>query len=140
MTDLTLTVERTINAPQVDVFNAWLNPDMLRRFMMPAAGMSVSKALTEPRIGGRFHIVMQSGETEIPHTGIYREIVPNNRIVFTWESPYSVENSLVTLTFAPVTDGTKVTLTHIRFSDAETRDNHSNGWASILKAFEDLLN
>ena len=139
MTDLTLTVERTINAPQADVFNAWLNPEMLRKFMMPAAGMSVSKASTEPKPGGRFHIVMKAGENEIPHSGTYREISPNDRIVFTWESPYSVDDSTVTLTFDTAPDGTRVTLTHVRFVDAATRDNHGEGWANILETFETLL-
>ncbi|WP_299727445.1 SRPBCC domain-containing protein [uncultured Tateyamaria sp.] len=139
MNDLNLTVERTIKAAQTDVFNAWLNPDMLRQFMMPASGMSVSKASNEPKEGGRFEIVMVAGEDEIPHSGTYREISPHDRIVFTWESPYSVEDSTVTLAFAPTEDGTRVTLTHVRFRDEETRDNHQGGWTGILGALETAL-
>ena len=44
MTDLTLTVERTIQAPQQDLFRAWLDPEMLRRFMTPGPGMTVPRA------------------------------------------------------------------------------------------------
>lgn len=139
MTDLNLTVERTIKAKQADVFNAWLDPQMLRQFMMPAAGMSVPKASNDPREGGRFEIVMLAGEKEIPHAGTYREISPHDRIVFTWESPYSVDNSTVTLTFAPAEQGTRVTLTHVRFSDAETRDNHKGGWDGILETLDAAL-
>lgn len=139
MTDLKLTVERTIKAAQADVFNAWLNPDMLRQFMMPAAGMSVPKASNDPKEGGRFEIVMLAGENEIPHAGTYREISPHDRIVFTWETPFSVDDSTVTLTFDPIEGGTQVTLTHVRFSDAETRDNHKGGWAGILKALDATL-
>ena len=139
MSDLSLTVERTIKAPPEDVFNAWLNPDMLRQFMMPAAGMSVPKASNDPKEGGRFEIIMQAGEDEIPHAGTYREINPHSRLVFTWESPYSVDDSTVTLTFAPVQDGTHVTLHHVRFKDAETRDNHNGGWTGILDALDAKL-
>ena len=140
MTDLTLTVERTIKAAQTDVFNAWLNPEMLRKFMMPAAGMSVPKASNDPKEGGRFEIIMSAGENEIPHSGTYREITPHERIVFTWESPYSVDESTVTLTFDPTDDGTHVTLTHVRFADEQTRDNHQGGWVGILETLDATLN
>lgn len=139
MTDLTLTVERTIKAPQADVFNAWLNPEMLRRFMMPVPGMSVPKATSDAKTGGRFEILMVSGETEIPHSGTYREIDPHDRIVFTWESPFSVDESTVTLTFSPKDGGTHVTLTHTRFQNEETRDNHKGGWTGILGALDTAL-
>ena len=140
MTDLSLKVERTIKAPQKDVFNAWLNPDMLRKFMMPAAGMTVPTASNDPQEGGRFEIVMRAGENDIPHAGTYREISPHNRIVFTWESPYSVDESTVTLTFDPTDDGTHVTLTHVRFADEQTRDNHQGGWVGILETLDATLN
>lgn len=139
MNDLTLTVERVIRAAPAEVFNAWLNPEMLRRFMMPAAGMSVPRAASDPKEGGRFEIVMRAGENEIPHAGTYREIRPHDRIVFSWESPFSVDDSTVTLTFAPVDGGTHVTLTHVRFRDAETRDNHKGGWVGILGALDATL-
>ena len=34
--ELTLTLSRTINAPVEKVFNAWLNPEILAKFMLPA--------------------------------------------------------------------------------------------------------
>ncbi len=139
MNDLNLTVERTIKAAQADVFNAWLDPEMLRKFMMPAAGMSVPKASNDPKEGGRFEIVMLAGDSEIPHAGTYREISPHDRIVFTWESPFSVDDSTVTLTFAPAEQGTRVTLTHVRFRDTETRDNHKGGWNGILETLDAAL-
>ena len=134
MTELTLTVERTINAPQEDVFNAWLKPETLQKFMTPGPGMSVPRAETDPQAGGRFAIVMQGEGGEIPHAGTYREISPHDRIVFTWESPYSVDDSTVTLTFDTVAEGTHVVLTHVRFADETARDNHKGGWTSILNA------
>ena len=139
MTDLNLKVERTIKAKQEDVFNAWLNPEMLRQFMMPAAGMSVPKASNDPKEGGRFEIVMLAGENEIPHAGTYNEIKLHDRIVFTWESPFSAGDSTVTLTFAEVETGTHVMLSHERFADAESRDNHKGGWIVILDGLNTLL-
>lgn len=112
---------------------------MLRQFMMPAAGMSVPKASNDPKEGGRFEIIMKAGENEIPHGGTYREIKPHKRIVFTWESPFSVADSTVTLKFDPTADGTHVTLTHVRFPDEESSDNHKGGWTGILDALNEKL-
>ena len=139
MTDLSLTTHRTIAAPQEAVFNAWLDPEMLRKFMRPGPGMTTPKAQTDPVKGGRFELVMKAGDDEIPHAGTYKEIDPHSRIVFTWESPFSADDSTVTLDFEPDGDGTKVTLTHVRFVSEESRDNHMGGWTGILAALEETL-
>jgi len=134
MTNLNLKIEREFKAPPNVVFDAWLNPDMLRKFMLPGEGMSVPRASAEAREGGRFEIVMKAGEDEMPHTGTYMEIVPHSRIVFTWESPFSEDDSTVTLEFSPTGSGTVLTLKHERFMTEESRDNHKGGWTRILQA------
>lgn len=139
MTDLTLTVERTINAPQEAVFNAWLNPDMLSKFMRPGEGMAAPRVSNDPKKGGAFEIVMIAGDNELPHTGVYREISPHDRIVFTWESHASIEDSTVTLTFAPADKGTHVTLQHDRFISEEVRENHNGGWTRILAELDSAV-
>jgi len=139
MSELELTVERTIGAAPATVFDAWLNPDMLAKFMIPGPGMSVPKASNDPKEGGRFEITMRAGEDDIPHAGTYKEIRPHDRIVFTWESPFSVEDSTVTLTFVPSGEGTHVTLHHVWFVDQESRNKHEGGWMGILSALNDAL-
>lgn len=137
--ELTMTTERVISAPKARVFDAWLNPEMLARFMTPGPGVIVPKAANDPREGGRFDILMLAGEQELPHAGTYKEISPHDRLVFTWESPVSVDGSTVTLTFADADGGTRLTLTHVRFLDETTRDNHHGGWTSILDALSNAL-
>lgn len=136
MTELSLTVSRTIAAPANKVFDAWLNPEMLMRFMTPGPGMSVPKAATDPVVGGRFNILMKAGEDEIPHAGTYQEISRYSRLVFTWESPFSIEGSTVTLDFVEKNDATEVTLTHVTFPSQDSRDNHEGGWKGILAALD----
>ena len=106
---------------------------MLARFMHPADGMTISKAETEASVGGRFDIVMQVGDKEIPHWGTYQEITPHSKLIFTWESPFSVEGSTVTLTFDESDGATDVSLVHVKFPSEESRDNHAQGWAKILE-------
>jgi len=136
MTDLTMTTERTINASQKALFDAWLDPVMLQKFMTPGPDMTVPHAETDPKVGGSFAITMKAGDTEIPHHGEYKEITPHDRLVFTWYGPSPAENSTVTLTFKPVAGGTLVTLRHDRFVNEESRDNHNSGWNSILAALD----
>ena len=139
MTELKLQVSKTINAAPEKVFNAWLDPEMLARFMLPGPNTSVPSASSDATVGGRFAILMKSGDDEIPHAGTYKEIDPHSRIVFTWESPYSSDDSTVTLDFAPREGGTLITLTHVKFPSEDSRDNHEGGWTQILTVLADVL-
>ena len=132
MNDLTLTVSKRIAAPPARVFEAWLDPEMLAKFMTPGRDMTVPRAATDPVEGGRFDIAMKTANAEIPHSGTYREITRHSRLVFTWESPFSAPGSTVTLDFEEVEGGTQVTLKHVKFTSEERRDNHAGGWTSIL--------
>ena len=132
MSELSLTVQKRIPAPASRVYNAWLDPKMLAKFMLAAPDMTIPDATTDPRKGGRFNILMRMGANDLPHGGTYLDLQPHSRIVFTWESPYSVDGSTVTLDFVPDGDGTMVTLTHQRFATENSRDNHKAGWTAIL--------
>lgn len=132
--DLSLTVSRTIRAPVETVFDAWLDPEMLSRFMTPDEDVTVPSVTVDPVEGGSFEIMMKVGEKELPHSGIYKTIDRYSRLVFTWESAHSIDGSTVTLDFMPVDGGTEVTLTQVGFSSEDSRDGHRKGWAAILAA------
>jgi uncharacterized protein YndB with AHSA1/START domain len=126
-------VDRVIPAPPRTVFEAWLDPEALRRFMCPAPGTSVTRAECDPRVGGKFLVVMNVGGQDLPHRGEYLEIERYTRIVFTWLSAHAGEGSRVTLHFAESPGGqTKLTLEHVGLADAEIRTRHHSGWSSIL--------
>lgn len=132
-TELQLECTRFIPASPEKLFDAWLNPDMLSRFMRPGENMSVPEAKTDPKVGGRFLIVMRAGDKDLPHAGTYQTIDRPNRLAFTWESPMSpIEDSTVTVDFEPADGGTNVRLTHVRFPSEESRDDHKGGWGRIL--------
>jgi uncharacterized protein YndB with AHSA1/START domain len=132
MPELTLTVTRLIPAPPAQVYDAWLDPRMLARFMRPAEGVSVPEATAEARVGGRFRIVMRVGDKDLPHEGTYLELKPHDHIRFTWKSAHSVAGSEVKLAFTPAEGGTFVMLTHVKFASDDARQNHEAGWGRIL--------
>ncbi len=136
MTELTLNISRTINATPKVLFNAWLDPKIMAKFMAPGPDMTVPTARTDPVEGGRFDLIMQAGDQKIPHAGTYKEITRHSRLIFTWESPFSVDDSTVTLNFTPVENGTRIDLHHVKFIDEETRANHEGGWTTILGKLE----
>ena len=109
------------------------------RFMCPGPGMTTPKAETSPEVGGRFDLIMKNDSDELPHGGVYREITRHSRLIFSWESPFSIEGSTVTLDFRPDGDGTHLTLNHVRFPDEESRDNHMGGWTAILGKLDETL-
>ena len=138
-TELSLEVKHTIPAVRKDVFEAWLNPTLLGKFMIPGKGME-STAKCNATVGGEFEIIMKAGEQEIPHHGEYKVIDRFNTLAFTWVSAYTQPDSLVTLTFKDVApDATEVILRHENFPSEDSRNSHEGGWAEILEALESVL-
>lgn len=134
MNEPNVTLTRLIPATPQIVFEAWLDPKMLTQFMCPAPGTSVVTAETDPRVGGRFLVVMRIGDTDRPHQGVYLAIEPFTKIAFTWLSHAASEGSRVTLTFAP--EGSQQTLLTLIHEGLEPRakEAHFKGWSSIVLA------
>jgi len=135
-----LTIKRRFNAPPAKVFAAWIDPEKVKRWMGPG---EVKALLVEadPRTGGRYRWLMQapSGEQHDVR-GVYREVIPNEKLVFTWGWLTTPEReSLVTLTFKSEGDGTLMTLTHEQFFDEEARDRHNQGWTNAMEKLEKYL-
>ncbi|MBO6717505.1 MAG: SRPBCC domain-containing protein [Rhizobiaceae bacterium] len=141
MEDLELTVSRTIAAPRDKVFNAWLSPAMMAKFMRPSAGDRQARVTNDPKKGGSFEIVMVTAENrEIPHTGTYLAIDPHSHLAFTWASPHSLDDSRVTIDFAERgPNETEVTLHQVKFRSEQARDGHVKGWTVILAELEKEL-
>lgn len=141
MQELELTVNRRIAAPREAVFDAWLSPAMLAKFMKPASNVAdLARVENDPVKGGRFSIVMVTPEKEVPHAGTYLEIDPHSHLAFTWESPHSLDDSVVTLDFAePEPGATEITLRQVKFKSEQARNGHIEGWTAILQCLEETL-
>lgn len=139
MNDLTVNISKTISAPINSVFDAWLNPVMLAKFILPMPGMANPQVENDPKENGEFTIVMQVGEHKVPHTGKYLTIERPYKLAFTWESPESVDDSIVTIKLSELPDNlTKIELSHVKFIDETRRANHEGGWGNILNNLNEL--
>ena len=134
-----LTLKRRLNAPPETVYAAWTDPKKLVHWFGPDQG-PVTKAETDVRVGGRFHVVFQTEDGEEHDvSGIYREVVPNQKLQFTWAWRTMPEReSLVTVIVRPDGDGSLLTLIHEQFFDEAARDGHNRGWSGCLDKLERL--
>jgi uncharacterized protein YndB with AHSA1/START domain len=94
----------------------------------------VEHAAVDLRVGGRYSIVFRTENGEEHHvSGVYREVVPDEKLVFTWSWRSTPEReSLVTILIKPETDGSLLTLQHEKFFDEKARDDHRKGWSGCL--------
>jgi uncharacterized protein YndB with AHSA1/START domain len=128
----TVRVSREIAAPAAELFDAWLDPQKLSRWMRPF-DTTRSDVKLDPRVGGEFEIVMHTPKGAVPHTGSYQEITRPRRIVFTWNSPFAGDHgSLVTVDFNARGGSTEIVITHERLPNEEMVQAHSGGWSGIL--------
>lgn len=135
-----LTLKRRLAAPPELVFSAWTEPARIARWFGPDNG-PVVRAETDVRVGGRYVMVFHTQDGEEHHvSGVYREVVANERISFTWAWRSTPEReSLVTVSIKADGDGSLLTLHHEQFFDEAARDRHQFGWTGSLDKLERFL-
>ena len=135
---LSLEFSRVFDAPPALVFRMWSSPEHLTRWWGPKGFTSSVKKL-EFRKGGRYHLLIH-GDSDNGMSGIFREIVENEKIVFTfaWDHDPAWE-TLVTVTLRAEGTGTRLTFRQEPFADIETRDSHLGGWGECLDRLSDAL-
>jgi uncharacterized protein YndB with AHSA1/START domain len=136
--NLKLEITQVIRANRARVFDAWTRPEMLRQWFGPGK-MTVADANLDLRVGGAYGIAMLGSpdgkdmDRQVRVAGVYKKIVPNELLVFTWRGDWEPnEETLVTIAFRDVPEGTELTLTHERFATLKSRGGHEQGWTSLL--------
>jgi uncharacterized protein YndB with AHSA1/START domain len=137
-----LTLTRRFRARPEKVWAAWTDPEkLIAWFCTTKAKPGSMRAELDVRVGGRYRISfdMESGEySEVG--GPYREVVPNERLVFSWAWHSTPEReSLVTVSIRPDGAGTLMVFTHEQFFDEAARDNHNKGWTELFAQLEQVL-
>ena len=124
------------------VWRAWTDAEAVKRWWGPGPGEPVAAAELDVRVGGKFRIVFGGPQgTEHECAGVYKEVVPNRRLVFTWSWPRTTPEriSVVTIEFRAAGKGTDLLFKHEQLFDETVRDNHKRGWSSALDKLADFL-
>jgi uncharacterized protein YndB with AHSA1/START domain len=82
-TNTQIQITRVFEAPKHLVYRAWTVPELIKRWWSGNRG-EVTVAEVDLRVGGRWRFVIVTDRAfEVGFHGVYRELVPNERIVFT---------------------------------------------------------
>ncbi|MGC2375451.1 MAG: SRPBCC domain-containing protein [Solirubrobacteraceae bacterium] len=141
MSETSLRLQRTYEASPEDVFDAWTNPEVLRRWWVVDPAGRTPVADVDLRVGGRYRLSMED-PSGTRHTvgGEYQEVVRPTRLVYSWcweqEDGQPGHVSTVTVEFRGDGERTNVVLEHTGLASAESRDQHAHGWNACLEILQ----
>ena len=132
-TETSLQVHQFISSERNKVFKAWIDAEMVKKWLCPEECHVLSNE-AEVNVGGSYRESMQCGDDIHTVFGTYREIVPDQKLVFThlWDEPEASE-TVVIVDFTDTKGGILVTITQQGFKNAATAKGHEQGWASALR-------
>jgi len=145
MENIKLQLTRVFDAPRELVFKAWTDVNQFNQWFGAAAcnGSSLESTKVDARVGGKYRLQVRSADGEyFTSVGVYREVKPPERLVFTWQfekdgsgqefGEVEPPEMLVTVEFKARGKQTELTLTHEKFASVESRDRHNDGWTRCL--------
>jgi uncharacterized protein YndB with AHSA1/START domain len=141
-TDTQILITREFDAPRHLVYQAWTTPELIKRWWSARRG-EATLAEVDLRVGGSWRWVMVTDDGfEVAFHGEYRELIPNERIVYTevYEGfPEADAEALNTLTLTEQDGRTTLTIL-VQHKSQEHRDAHINsGMEAGLQDALDLL-
>ena len=142
--DTEILITREFNAPPDLVYKAWTTPDLIERWWAGKRG-GVDSIEVDLRVGGKWRYVMTAtGDFEVAFHGEYREIVPNERLVYTEVYEGMPEAAAIdTVTFTATDDGRTRMETLVTHERKEHRDAHiesgmEGGMQESMDALEEV--
>lgn len=133
-----LIVFRRLAAPPERVYQAFVDPDLLVRWMGPR-GTSLAACVVDARVGGRFRFELAfDGGGSVVLTGTYRDLSPGQRLAFSWGIEGEDDDSEVAVHLAPFESGTALRLEHRGLAMHEIEQNEA-GWIEFFDRLEIAL-
>lgn len=136
-TGFELSITRTFDAPLSLVWGIWADRAHVARWWAPKTFEVTGHIDWDFEVGGAYRIGITSVKNGLTYMGgRFVEIVPNQRIVFTfaWEATGDSigQETLITVTFAEQNGRTTQTFHQTPFFNADSRDNHIGGWNEVF--------
>jgi uncharacterized protein YndB with AHSA1/START domain len=130
-----LTITRTFDAPRAAVFGAFVDPAKMRRWLGPR-GFEMTHYEADVRPGGAWRGCMRARDDgrELWHGGVYREIMPPERLAFTFAFDLAGgvrgPETLVTITLEDLGERTLMTFHQSGFDAPASAEGSRPGWES----------
>jgi uncharacterized protein YndB with AHSA1/START domain len=122
--DREVVMTRVFNAPRQLVYDAYTKPELVARWLTGPAGWTMPICEIDLKVGGKYRYGWQNAEgKKMSSHGVYREIVPPERVVATesFDDPWYPGEAVATTTF--VEEGGRTTMTmSVQYDSKETRD------------------
>ena len=137
-----LTVTRSYPASLERVYGAFARQEHLAKWFGPK-GCRIDNCDWKPEVGRPWRLTIVHEDGSGAHAGgVFREVLPRERLVLTWtweNMQYAGLETLLTIAFEPLGDLTRVTITHEWLPDDLARERHGKGWTSTLESLSDQL-
>ncbi|SMD38105.1 Uncharacterized conserved protein YndB, AHSA1/START domain [Reichenbachiella faecimaris] len=114
-----------------ELFEAWISPQMT---IAP-----ITKIECNPMAGGVMNLYAESAEAVGVMNGLFEEVIPNEKLKYSWQWQGSDEQTMVTVIFKDDGLQTLVQLEHTGFLSKESYDAHNSGWDNYLDGLADRL-
>ena len=142
---LDLVLQREINAPREVLYTCWTTAEHLVHWFVPKPHR-VTACHLDVRVGGACNTTFDVDGTEMQNNGVYLEVVPNERLVFTdtytegWK-PAAEPFMTAILTFEDIGGGRSKYTAVARHRTAETAKTHQDmgfqdGWGTVATQLE----
>lgn len=137
----TLRIERSFHASAEEVFDAWTNPEVMRRWFHCGPDWETPVAEVDLKVGGAVRIVMRRPDGRTAGArGEYTLIDRPHRLTMTWTFDDTPSNQqLIELAFTESGGTTTVVLTNRDISTDERRESQDEGWRLCLVELQRLL-
>lgn len=110
--DRILRLSRRFDASPERVFDAWITPETVRRWLFASPADEAYRAELEPRVGGAWTITARREGVDYTAVGEYLELDRPRRLVFTFAMPqFSPNSDVLTIEIVPEGAGCRLTLT-----------------------------
>lgn len=144
--DLDLVLTRDINAPREILYECWTTPEHLVHWFVPKPHRVTACSL-DVRPGGRCNTTFDVDGTEMENNGVYLEVIPNEKLVFTdtytegWK-PNPEPFMTAILTFEDIGNGRTRYTAVARHRSKETAETHKqmgfyDGWGTVVTQLEE---
>lgn len=139
---LKVEVTKTLPAAAEQVYNAWTEPEQLKKWWKPM-GNSLKEVTNDIRKGGTVRYIFDNNKLII--SGEYLEVEEKQKLVYIWK--WELPNDAVrnaeyklTVSFISKDNGSEIYVLQENFKDEETMLPHQEGWEKGLADFANFLN